>query len=210
MKKNAFLSLVLVMTAMMYAQATTTHQVLLEESFAESFGSFTLDEQKYPDCTYATMWYVDKTNKYAKITANQGGTSKGESDCKLISSKLNADGATRVVLRFEHTTYAASSTDEVDYNMVKVSTDGTNWKKLTIPTWPSKRWGFVACEIDLTAYASSEMQIMFQYVSTASYAGTWEIKNVQIEAWWESNPNPGPEIPTCLYEHLEGDRKSVV
>ena len=174
--------------------------LLLDEPFSESLGSFTLDEQKYPGCTYATMWYVDKSYKYAKVTANQGGTSKGASDCKLISPKMNAENASRVVLRFEHTTYAASSTADVDYRLVKVSTDGTNWKKLTIPTWPSKRWGFVACEIDLSAYASSEMQVMFQYVSTSSYAGTWEVKNVQVEAWWESEP----EVPACAYEHLEG------
>ena len=174
--------------------------LLLEESFSESLGSFTLDEQKYPGCTYATMWYVDKNYKYAKVTANQGGISKGASDCKLISPTMNAAGASRVVLRFEHTTYAANSTSDVDYSMVKVSTDGVNWQKLTIPVWPSKRWEFVACEIDLSAYASSDMQVMFQYVSTASYAGTWEVKNVQVEAWWDSEP----ELPSCAYEHLEG------
>lgn len=172
--------------------------VLLDEPFSESFGSFTLDEQKYAGCTYNSMWYVDKNYKYAKITANQGGVSKGASDCKLISPKLDAAGASSVILRFEHTTYAASSTADVDYCMVKVSSDGINWQKLTIPIWPSKRWNFVACEMDLSAYASGELQVMFQYVSTASYAGTWEVKNVQVEATWTD------AAPACSYEHLEG------
>ena len=175
-------------------------EVLLEEPFAESLGSFTLDEQKYPGCTYASMWYVDKTYKYAKVTANKSGQSLGASDCKLISPVLNTQGCTHVYLRFEHTTYAANSTSDVDYCMVKVSKDGKTWTKVTIPTWPTKRWGFVACEMDLSEYASSTMQVMFEYVSTASYAGTWEVKNVVVEGWWPGEPN----VPDCPYEALEG------
>ena len=177
-----------------YAQV----EVLLEEPFAESLGSFTLDEQKYPGCTYASMWYVDRSYKYAKVTANKGGQSLGASDCKLISPILNTQGCTKVVLRFEHTTYAANSTSDVAYSMVKVSKDGVNWTQVAIPTWPTKRWGFVSCEIDLTEYASSTMQVMFEYVSTDSYAGTWEVKNVVVEGWWPDEPDP------CPYEALEG------
>ena len=172
-------------------------EVLLDEPFATSLGAFTLDEQKYPGCTYASMWYVNSSYGYAKVSANVGGVSQGASDCKLISPVLNTQGCTHVYLRFEHTTYAANSTSDVDYCMVKVSEDGTNWRKVNIPTWPTKRWGFVSCEIDLTAYASSTMQVMFEYVSTNSYAGTWEVKNVVVEGWW-------PGEPDCPYEALEG------
>lgn len=182
-----------------YAQV----EVLLEESFAESLGSFTLDEQKYPGCTYASMWYVDRSYKYAKVTANKGGQSLGASDCKLISPILNTQGCTKVVLRFEHTTYAANSTSDVAYSMVKVSKDGVNWTQVAIPTWPTKRWGFVACEIDLTAYASNKMQFMFEYMSTANYAGTWEVKNVVVEGWW-------PGEPECSYENLNGMTSSAL
>ena len=176
-----------------YAQV----EELLNEPFATSLGAFTLDEEKYPGCTYASVWYVDQNYQYAKVTANKGGQSMGASDCKLISPVLNTQGCTHVYLRFEHTTYAGNSTSDVDYCMVKVSKDGKNWTKVTIPTWPSKRWGFVGCEIDLTAYASSTMQFMFEYVSTATYAGTWEVKNVVVEGWW-------PGEPDCPYEALEG------
>lgn len=178
--------------------AYTQVEILLDEPFAESLGSFTLDEQKYPGCTYASMWYVDLTHQYAKVTANKGGQSMGASDCKLISPVLNTQGCTKVVLRFEHTTYAANSTSDVDYNLVKVSKDGVNWTLVAIPTWPTQRWGFVACEIDLTAYASSTMQFMFEYLSTDDYASTWEVKNVVVEGWWSDEPDP------CPYEALEG------
>jgi endonuclease I len=78
-----------------------------------------------------------------------------------------------------------------------VSKDGSNWTKINIPIWPNKRWNFVTCEIDLSAYASSTMQFMFEYISTNSYAGTWEVKNVVVEAL------TSPEN-YCPYEALEG------
>jgi endonuclease I len=197
MKKVLLTVMTLLLVAISgYAQV----EILLDEPFTESLGEFTLDEQKYPGCTYASMWYVDKTHKYAKVTANKSGQSLGASDCKLISPVLNTQGCTHVYLRFEHTTYAANSTSDVDYCMVKVSKDGKTWTKVTIPTWPTKRWGFVTCEMDLTEYASNTMQVMFEYVSTASYAGTWEVKNVVVEGWWPGEPN----VPDCPYEALEG------
>ena len=193
--KKLFLSILTIFVISMagYAQS----EILLDEPFSKSLGSFTLDEQKYPNCSYSSMWYVDVNYGYAKVTANKGGQSLGASDCKLISPVLNTEGYMQVVLRFDHTTYAGNSTSDVNYCLVKVSKDGKNWTKLTLPTWPTKRWGFVTCELDLTTYASSTMQFMFEYISTSSYAGTWEVKNVVVEAL------ASPEN-YCPYEELEG------
>lgn len=193
--KKLFLIILTIYVTTVVGHAQT--EVLMQESFSKSLGAFTLDEQKYPGCTYASMWYVDSNYGYAKVTANKGGQSQGASDCKLISPVLNAQGYEQVVLRFDHTTYAGNSTSDVDYCLVKVTKDGKNWTKLSIPTWPSKRWGFVTCEIDMTAYVSSTMQFMFEYISTSSYAGTWEVKNVVVEAL--ASPDD-----YCPYEELEG------
>ena len=193
--KKLFLIILTIYVTTVVGHAQT--EVLMQESFSKSLGAFTLDEQKYPGCTYASMWYVDSNYGYAKVTANKGGQSQGASDCKLISPVLNAQGYEQVVLRFDHTTYAGNSTSDVDYCLVKVTKDGKNWTKLSIPTWPSKRWGFVTCEIDMTAYISSTMQFMFEYISTSSYAGTWEVKNVVVEAL--ASPDD-----YCPYEELEG------
>ena len=195
MYEKLFLIILTIYVTTVVGHAQT--EVLMQESFSKSLGAFTLDEQKYPGCTYASMWYVDSNYGYAKVTANKGGQSQGASDCKLISPVLNAQGYEQVVLRFDHTTYAGNSTSDVDYCLVKVTKDGKNWTKLSIPTWPSKRWGFVTCESDMTAYVSSTMQFMFEYISTSSYAGTWEVKNVVVEAL--ASPDD-----YCPYEELEG------
>ena len=188
-----FVLTVLMLSSAGYAQS----EILLDEPFSTTWGTFTLDEQKYPNCSYTSMWYIDANYGYAKVTANKGGQSMGASDCKLISPVLDTKGYMQVVLRFDHTTYAGNSTSDVDYCLVKVSKDGSNWTKVNIPIWPNKRWGFVTCEIDLSAYASNTMQFMFEYISTDSYAGTWEVKNVVVEAL------TSPEN-YCPYEALEG------
>ena len=86
---------------------------------------------------------------------------------------------------------------DIDYCKINVSSDGKNWQQINITTWPTKRWGFVSCEIDLTKFASNSLQFMFQYLSTSSYASTWEIKNVKVEGYWKDEPK-------CPYEELEG------
>ena len=74
-------------------------EVLLNEPFSNNFGEFTLDEQKYPNCTYSSMWYIDQNYQYAKITANTAGVSKGASDCKLISPVIDTKGYDHLQLR---------------------------------------------------------------------------------------------------------------
>lgn len=128
--KKLFLIILTIYVTTVVGHAQT--EVLMQESFSKSLGAFTLDEQKYPGCTYASMWYVDSNYGYAKVTANKGGQSQGASDCKLISPVLNAQGYEQVVLRFDHTTYAGNSTSDVDYCLVKVTKDGKNWTKLSM------------------------------------------------------------------------------
>lgn len=43
-------------------------------------------------------------------------------------------------------------------------------------------WKFYPTTIDLSAYAGKKAQFGFRYVSTESCAGTWEIKNITIDA----------------------------
>ena len=43
-------------------------------------------------------------------------------------------------------------------------------------------WSFVPTgDISLSAYAGKKVQVAFRYTSTASKAGTWEIKNLTVK-----------------------------
>lgn len=175
----------------------------LNESFASSSqGEFTIDN-KSMDSHLSYVWAT--TASYGmKGSANISGTAYA-AESWLISPVLDLTNATSAKLTFDHTTYAASSTDDLDYLLVYVSSDGgSHWTNLTIPTWPSKRWTFVSSgEIDLTTYASSNVKIAFCYKSTSTYAGTWEVKNVVLTGKYDKT------ISTSSVEHVSGYPKNV-
>lgn len=175
----------------------------LNESFASSSqGEFTIDN-KSMDSHLSYVWAT--TASYGmKGSANISGTAYA-AESWLISPVLDLTNATSAKLTFDHTTYAASSTKDVDYLLVYVSSDGgSNWTNLTIPTWSGTRWTFVSSgEIDLTTYASSNVKIAFCYKSTGSYAGTWEVKNVVLTGKYNKT------ISTSSVEHVSGYPKNV-
>jgi len=59
-----------------------------------------------------------------------------------------------------------------------------DWEILAEPTAPTAfSWDFYANNpIDLKAYKGKKIQIGFKYVSTTNCAGTWEIKNIAVDA----------------------------
>jgi len=62
--------------------------------------------------------------------------------------------------------------------MVKVGSGA--WSALEISAWPTgKSWDFIDATASLSNY-KGKIQIAFKYTSSASYAGTWEIKNVKV------------------------------
>ena len=175
----------------------------LNESFASSSqGNFTItDVSMASGLSY--VWAA--TASYGmKGSGNISGTAHA-AESWLISPVLDLTNATSAKLTFDHTTYAASSIDDLDYLLIYVSSDGgSNWTNLTIPTWPSKRWTFVSSgEIDLTTYASSNVKIAFCYKSTSTYAGTWEVKNVVLTGKYDKT------ISTSSVEHVPGYPKNV-
>ena len=66
---------------------------------------------------------------------------------------------------------------------VKISANGgTSWEDATVRFYPSgSSWSFVKTSVDIPAsYLTANFRIMFDYVSTNTRAGTWEIKNMVI------------------------------
>jgi len=172
---------------------------LLNETFATSFGSFTLDEQPYPGCTYESVWYINTDYGYAYINVNNGTSSRGASDCKLVSPEIDCAEKDSVILTFNHTTYDASENDS-NYLFLQVTMDGNTWDTLKIPAWPTTRWDWTQCEVDLTAYKSSKMQFRFRYISTTTYAPAWRVKDVAVKGVKREEEKEY----VCYYPQLEG------
>jgi hypothetical protein len=66
----------------------------------------------------------------------------------------------------------------------EVKADGGEWEVLEEPNFPSSlSWTFVSTgSIDLSKYAGKKVQVSLHYTSTASKAGSWEVKNLKISA----------------------------
>jgi len=111
----------------------------------------------------------------------------------LISPAFDLSGKNSASLTFSHAlNYASAETDKVNNHTLWVSTNYTDgvpssatWTQLTIPVMPAgSGWTFVnSGNISLPAQLmQSNVRFAFKYLSSATVAGTWEIKDVALNA----------------------------
>lgn len=129
------------------------------------------------------IWTADA--KYGYVATSYEKTSKKNLDGEglLISPKISLANATAAKLTFSQSgNYFESDAKMKEQIAVLISTDGTNWTPLEMPTWPVyNKFTWVNTTIDLANYLNKEIQIAFKYIGTSTKAGTWEIGTVTIE-----------------------------
>lgn len=163
-----------------YAKADAADDVAktlpYEEPFATGQGDFTIANVELDGLSYVWSW---NSYKYMVASANVSSTNHA-TESWLISPWISLKGVSSATLSFEHAYKFAGSRD--DEMSVMVTTNDEDWDKLTIPAWPTgDNWTFVSSgDIDLKAYAGSNVKIAFVYNSSAQYAPKWEIKNVKV------------------------------
>lgn len=177
--KKIFTLFSLCVLAAFGVNAAETVNLPYEETFASSTGKFSISDVTVPDVT-TYVWSIDTKNKYAKASAYINTTNYA-AESWLISPILNLTSAKKPTLTFSQTgRYFGTIADEATL-WVREGETGT-WAQLTIPTYmDGKAWTWVNDTIDLSAYTGKNIQIGFRYTSTASAAGTWEIKNLKVE-----------------------------
>ena len=168
-------------------QPGTLSTDILNETFAESIGSFTIVNEKDMPQGLNYVWFVDKKHQQVKASAFFQNK-KFETESWLISPALNLSGKTTVTLSVEQTANRFKSLkDEI---FIKISTNyksgkpsTATWEVLTPSKWPSNsNWIFVNSTIDLSAYAGKkDVRIAFQYKSSSQSAGTWELKSLVVK-----------------------------
>ena len=174
---------------------TAPENAIFFESFTTSKGDFTLNEVTVPSAA-SYVWGFDATYKCMKATAYLN-SSNYESESWLISPEIDLAGQTAAYFTFEHAGgYFGTATNEAT---VWISKDGGEWTNLAIAAadYPTS-WSFIAAgHWDLANYLGSKIKIAFKYASTATKAGTWEIRNVAVIAGtYEAAPEPeAPEMP---------------
>ena len=150
------------------------------ETFGSSLGEFTAQTVgALPDGLTYVWAYASGYG--AKASAYVGGTRYNQTTY-LVSPVLSLASVENAKMSFEHTGKYFTNMEEEAAVCVRIV--GGDWEILTIPTYFSGNdWSFVnSGDIDLSDYVGKEIQIGFRYTSTSDSAGTWEIKNVKVEA----------------------------
>ena len=176
------------------------------QTFSEDLGDFTIQNVNMPaDLTYVWSWgganYGAKASGYANKT-------NYDTEAWLISPVIDLTKFTAPTLSFEHATnFFADAATAKDEATVWAREVGEDWVKLN-PAYPeTMSWTFIASgEIDLAEFAGKEMQFAFCYKSTATKAGTWEVKNVSLMATPGAKKAPAKaaaaKVPTTGYAAL--------
>lgn len=158
--------------ATLYVAPEVVYNLPFEESFAGTKGEFTINEVS----GYEGVWATNA--EYIKATAYVSSTNYA-AESWLVSPKFDLTGVEKPVLKFEHVWRYATSTD--DFSLIVTNNDGTSWSEVAINEWSSgSDWTFANASVDLSAYKNQVIKFAFKYTSTATKAGTWEIKNLSF------------------------------
>ena len=147
---------------------------IFSETFATSLGNFT---QQVKSGTVTNVWNYDSNYKCAKGTAYVSNTNNA-SEAWLVSPEIDLAGQTSATLVFDHAgNYFTSISQEVS---LYISKDNGEFKQVKIPTYPTNYTFVSSGKISLKDFVGHKIKLAFVYTSTATKAGTWEIKNVVV------------------------------
>lgn len=151
----------------------------LTAKFETGMDNFTINNITLPS-DLSFVWKHDASNKYMKASAFKKPTNYA-AESRLTSPAFSLAGKTSATLSFKHAArFFANAANEFK---VQVSTDGTTWHDVAVLAYPTGNdWNFIDATCDLSAYAGkATVYIGFLYTSTATKAGTWEIKDVEVK-----------------------------
>lgn len=154
---------------------------LFSETFGAGMGDFTTENVTLPE-GLSYIFKADTQYGYIKASAYASGKNYA-SEAYLVSPVFDATKAAKLTAKFDQALNYFASIDAAKTEATIVArVEGGEWQTLTIPTYPEKTgWTFVNTgDIDLAAFDGKKFQIAFRYTSTDTKAGTWEIKNFEI------------------------------
>ncbi len=174
-------------------QSSVTEETVLQESFANGRGEFTVDDKRL-SAHMRYVWSPYKNNYVSCMKASAYVQSQNQAaESWLISPVIDLTSYTQAVLTFEQAcnflkTYKNRAKE---FLSVCVSDDGgKHWKNCSVDIPHQDKWTFVPTEVDLTEFAGKQVQIAFVYKSKTACAPTWEIMNLKLT---------GKKTPTYIY-----------
>lgn len=159
-------------------------EVVYEQTFTteDSFNQFTINNVVLPS-ELDFIWSWGGANYGAKASAFKGSSFASES--WLISPEIDLGGYGPVKMVFEHVVNKFPDAEFAKANCTLWAREkGGQWQQVIIPEYTDNTsWTFgTSGDIDLSAFGGKVMQFAFKYVSETDKSGTWEIKNLVMEA----------------------------
>ncbi len=158
-----------------------------QELFSEKFADATLGSFTAQSVSGAQSW-TGNDKGYAIVTGYVNSQNLAN-EAWLISPKIDLTNQTTAHLTFDHVPrYFANVETEATVWISENYVDGlpstASWTQLvTQPFRDPGSWDFGSSgQISLTAYAGKKVRIAFKYISTATKAGTWEVKNFLVKS----------------------------
>ena len=150
---------------------------------------FTFEDGTLPE-GLSYVWTRDSKNNYMKASAYFKGNFAVEA-AYLVSPVVDLTALTHIDLTFaqcvgQFKDAAGTLIVPNDFLKLCVREEGGQWgAPIDIPSFPAYNEGknfssFADCTMSLDAYAGKKIQLGFRYSSTATTAGTWEIKSVKV------------------------------
>lgn len=171
------------------------------EAFTTGQGKFTISDVTVPEELTNGVWTQDAVYGM-KASAFAGSCYASES--WLLSPMIDLSGVTKATLTFKHAINQTKDSNLSAYYKLLAQKEGSkDWTELSMTLPATESWTYISAgDIDLTAYVGTKVRIAFQYLSTASNAGTWEIKDLQVYAGENegTEPEPSTELTNTSFE----------
>lgn len=180
----------------------TCKNIAFSETFASDLGGFI---PYNVNGTQTWRWSV-----YGAYVSGFANSINNENEDWLISPVFNISGMQSATLSFDHVlNYAQLENERLANHTIWVSSDYVDgdpnvatWTKLSVPVMPpGSNWTYVnSGSIHIPQqFLSDNTRFAFKYLSTTSTAGTWEIKNLNLNTTCAISSVTGTTFSSSAY-----------
>jgi hypothetical protein len=174
------------------SDSSSTGETIYSETFTAGIGKFQIVDVTTND-NVSAIWA--QSSSYGMKATGFASSTNYATESWLVSPEINLTGASNVTVSFDQAlNYFTDMATAKDEAALMIRESGKEWSQITGYTYPeSLGWTFTnSGAIDLSSYVGKTVQFAFRYKSTATKAGTWEVKTFTVSGTGGSvGSNPG-------------------
>ena len=152
------------------------------EAFTTGIGKFAINNVTIPDALKEKGIWTNSSS-YGMVGSGFLKPDNYDADAWLYSPIIDLGSFEAPFFQFDHAVNYFSSVDKAkEEALVWIREIGKDWTKATVAFPTSLSYTYISSgQVDLSSYKGKKIQIAFEYISTATKAGTWEIKNFIVD-----------------------------